>query len=77
MTGPEAHARQQRAAGDYIEAFFSRYLLGDSTKLDYLVQQSGQQCGYPGSPPTCGSPVRRFSDLDALNVGVSVCSCFP
>jgi hypothetical protein len=77
VTGPEAHRRQQQAAGDYLEAFFSAYLLGDASKLDYLRQQGGQQCGNPGRPPMCGSPVRRFPDLDALNVGVSICSCFP
>jgi hypothetical protein len=80
VMGPEAHARQQRAAGDYLEAFFSYYLpylLPDTSKLDYLRQQAGQQCGNPGNPPTCGSPVHRFTDLDSLNVGVSVCSCIP
>jgi hypothetical protein len=77
VTGPEAHRRQQQAAGDYLEAFFSAYLLGDASKLDYLRQQGGQQCNNPGNPPSCGTPVRRFVDLDALNVVVSVCSCFP
>jgi len=73
----EAHRRQQQAAGDYLEAFFSVYLLGDVSKLYYRFQQGEEQCGNPGNPPACGSPVRRFTDLDALNVGVSVCSCFP
>ncbi len=78
--GPAAQALQQRAAADYLEAFFSYYLpylLPDPSKLDYLRQQGGQQCGKPGKPPACGSPVRRFADLDSLNVAVSVCSCSP
>jgi hypothetical protein len=74
-TGLEAQRRQQRAAGDYLDAFFSVYLRGDMAKLGYLMQQGGDQCGYPGNPPACGSPARRFSDLDFLNVVVSVCSC--
>ena len=74
----EAQRRQQQAAGDYLEAFFSVYMLEGASKLSYLLQQGEEQCGYPpGNPPTCGSPVRRFTDLDSLNVGVSVCSCFP
>lgn len=74
-TGPEAQRRQQRAAGDYLEAFFSVYLRGEMAKLGYFMQQGGDQCGYPGNPPACGSPARHFSDLDFLNVVVSVCSC--
>jgi len=70
--GPEAQRRQQRAAGDYLEAFFSLYLRGDAAKRGYL--QGREQSGYPGNPPTCGSPSRRFSDLDSLKVAVSVCS---
>jgi hypothetical protein len=77
VTGPEAQRRQQRAAGDYLEAFFSAYLMGDRSRLIYLFQQGEEQCGYPANPPTCGFPARRFSDLDNLNVAVSVCSCFP
>jgi dienelactone hydrolase len=77
VTGPEAHRRQQQAAGDYLEAFFSAYLLGDRSQLIYLFQQGEEQCGNPGNPPACGTPARRFGDLDALNVAVSVCSCFP
>jgi len=74
-TGPEAHRRQQRTARNYFRAFFSFYLRSDATQLDYLLQQSGQQCNHPGSPPTCGASRRRFDDLDGLNVAVSVCSC--
>lgn len=76
-TGQEAHARQQRTARNYVRAFFSSYLRGDATELDYLLQQSGQQCNNPGNPPACGSPRRRLDELDRLNVAVSVCSCLP
>src|SRR5262249_51904276 len=74
-TGAEAQRRQQWAAGDYLEAFFSTYLRGNADKRSYLSQQGGNQCGDPGDPPACGAPARHFSDLDALSVVVSVCSC--
>jgi hypothetical protein len=74
VTGQAARRRQQRTGGDYVEAFFSYYLRGDTTKRDYLLQQSGEQCGHP---PTCGPPRRRFADLHSLNVEVNVCSCLP
>ncbi|HEV8524407.1 MAG TPA: hypothetical protein VGQ71_07890 [Terriglobales bacterium] len=77
VAGQDARRRQQRTAGNYVEAFFSYYLRGATTKRDYLLQQSGEQCGHPGDPPTCGSPRRRFEDLNSLNVEVNICSCPP
>src|SRR5262249_26354946 len=74
-TGSEAQRRQQRAAGDYLVAFFSVYLRVNVDKLGYFMQQGGDQCGYPGNPSVCGSPARHFSDLDFLSVVVSICSC--
>lgn len=73
--GQEAHARQQRTAGNYLQAFFSYYLQDKTGALDYLTQEEVPQTCNPGIPPSCGSPKRPFDDLENLNVEVSVCSC--
>lgn len=82
VTGPEAQARQQQAAGNYIHAFFAHYLQGDSGKIEYLTQEGVQQCiAVPldsvcvEHPVNSGQPLRLFDDLEALNVEVSICSC--
>jgi len=74
VTGEEAHARQQRTAGNYLQAFFSYYLQDNFSALEYLTQKTDQTCD-PGLPPSCGSPERSFDDLENLNVEVNVCSC--
>ncbi len=81
-TGPEAHARQQQTAGNYIHAFFSHYLQGVSGKIEYLVQEGEQQCiaeSVDGicieHPTNSGQPLLPFDDLVALDVEVSICSC--
>jgi len=85
-TGQEAQALQQLAAGNYLLAFFSYYLQNDTNTIDYLIQQEGKRCGYPGSPEHCQGdlmvsppsdcvPIRYFDDLQSLNVGVNVSSC--
>jgi hypothetical protein len=75
--GQEAHARQQLAAANYLQAFFSKYLQGNDDALDYLA---GEQCDLPpGDPPNWeaadSQPVRLFDDLEDLNVQVWVFSC--
>jgi hypothetical protein len=77
LDGPAAQQLQQLTARRNIRAFFSTYLLGDSAQLDYLVQESGEQCGHPGNPPACGIPKRHFEDLENLGVNIRVCSCVP
>ncbi|HVR36359.1 MAG TPA: hypothetical protein VMS21_10975 [Methylomirabilota bacterium] len=77
LDGPAAQQLQQLTARRNIRAFFSSYLLGDSAQLDYLVQESGEQCGHPGNPPACGIPKRHFEDLENLGVNIRVCSCVP
>jgi hypothetical protein len=75
VTGREARARQQRAARDYVHAFFSVQLQGDQSQSDYLLQRTGQQCDNPGNPPSCGFPRHFIDELETLNVAVRVCSC--
>jgi hypothetical protein len=59
LTEQAAHALQQRAAGNYLEAFFSYYLhdhLPDLSDIPgYLVQTDGTQpqCGHPGEQTDC------------------------
>ena len=85
-TGQKAQALQQLAAGNYLLAFFSYYLQNDTNAIDYLIQQEGKHCGYPGSPESCAAdlmisppsdsvPVRYFESLQSSNVKVNVCSC--
>ncbi len=90
-TGQLAHDLQQLAAGNYLEAFFRHYLLGNTEALDYLIQSGeSQQCGFqdtgecendfvtngpPVIPPSGSEPVRYFDDLEFLNVEVNVSSC--
>ena len=77
VEGQEAHARQQLAAGNYLQAFFSKYLQGHDDALDYIA---GERCELPpGDPPNWeaadSQPVRLFEDLEDLNVQVWVFSC--
>jgi hypothetical protein len=87
VAGTEARARQQRAAGNYLKAFYAYYMQGKSDALAYLVQgggqgqlcpvtpQFGQPCSDPLDPPSCeGTPQRPFDDLENLSVEVKVCS---
>jgi hypothetical protein len=55
--GQAAHARQQRAAGNYLQAFFSHYLdlPGKAGALNYLRQKTGEQCGHPGDAQQCNT----------------------
>jgi pimeloyl-ACP methyl ester carboxylesterase len=52
-----AHARQQRAAGNYLHAFFSHYLglPGKAGALSYLRQKTGEQCGHPDDAQQCNT----------------------
>jgi dienelactone hydrolase len=61
----EAHARQQRTAGNYLLAFFSYYLRTDPPYDDddvpgYLVQETGEQCGHLNDELQC----RGVKELD-------------
>jgi hypothetical protein len=73
VTEKEAHTLQQRAAANYLEAFFSYYLKDDAGALDYLVQKDGTQpqCGHPGNKDQCkddfveaGPPVDPPTDCE-------------
>jgi hypothetical protein len=77
-TGLEAHRRQQMTARNYLRAFFTYYLLGDETQLDYLSSESGLQCDESsGLPISQYTPVRTFDDLDDANVEVNEWKCYP
>ena len=73
--GQDAQSRQQRTASNYLHAFFSYYLQYRSGMIDYLTQQTGQQCDHPGVNINCGESLRLFDDLESLKVEVGVCSC--
>ncbi len=53
LEGKEAQVLQRRTAGNYLLAFFRKYLHKDNNVNDYLVQQSGNNCGHPDDEQLC------------------------
>ncbi|OVE79733.1 hypothetical protein BVY01_01640, partial [bacterium I07] len=60
LTGQAAHKLQQRTARNYLHAFFSYYLQGNTSTAQYLIQKEGESCGHPEDGQQC--------DLQRLDV---------
>lgn len=72
-----AQILQQRAAGNYLRAFFMHYLKVPNSAgyINYLIQKSGScECSDTTKFLTGKDPHNPFADLRAMDVEVKMCS---